>query len=42
VQQWGLPSEPWVFVVGADGKIRSKFEGAVGLDELEQAARAAL
>lgn len=42
VQQWALPSEPWVFVVGADGKIRSKFEGAVGLDELEQAARAAL
>jgi hypothetical protein len=42
VQQWGLPSEPWVFVVGADGKIKSKFEGAVGLDELEQAARAAL
>jgi hypothetical protein len=42
VQQWGLPSEPWVFVVGADGKIRSKFEGAVGLDELTQAARAAL
>lgn len=42
VQQWALPSEPWVFVVGADGKIKSKFEGAVGLDELEQAARAAL
>ena len=42
VQQWALPSEPWVFVVGADGKIRSKFEGAVGIDELEQAARAAL
>ena len=42
VEQWGLPSEPWVFVVGADGKIKSKFEGAVGLDELEQAARAAL
>ena len=42
VQQWALPSEPWVFVVGADGKIRSKFEGAVGRDELEQAARAAL
>ena len=31
VQQWALPSEPWVFVVGADGKIKSKFEGAVGL-----------
>jgi hypothetical protein len=42
VQQWGLPTEPWIFIVGADGKIRAKFEGAVGLPEIEQAARAAL
>lgn len=42
VTEWSLPTEPWIFVVGADGKIRSKFEGAIGADELEQAARAAL
>jgi hypothetical protein len=42
VVQWALPTEPWIFVVGADGKIRAKFEGAVGLNEVEQAARAAL
>jgi hypothetical protein len=42
VKQWHLPSEPWVFVVGRDGKIHAKFEGALGIDELEQAARAAL
>lgn len=40
VQEWRLPTEPWVFVVGADGRIAAKFEGAVGLDELEAAARA--
>ncbi len=42
VREWGLPSEPWVFVVGADGTVRAKFEGAVGVDELELAARAAV
>ncbi len=42
VQEWRLPTEPWVFVVGADGRIDAKFEGAVGVDELEAAARAAI
>ena len=42
VGQWKLPSEPWVFVVGADGKLRSKFEGAVSVAELVKAARAAV
>ena len=27
VQQWALPSEPWVFVVGADGKIKLQVRG---------------
>jgi hypothetical protein len=35
VGEWGLPSEPWVFVVGADGNIVAKFEGGVGADELD-------
>ncbi len=34
VAAWGLPSEPWVFVVAADGTIIERFEGAVGEDEL--------
>jgi hypothetical protein len=42
VGEWKLQSEPWIFVVGADGKLRAKFEGAVGVDEVEAAARAAL
>ena len=32
--EWGLPSEPWVFVVDGDGRVRAKFEGVVGDDEL--------
>lgn len=39
VQEWGLPSEPWVFVVGGDGKLVAKFEGTVAPRELEDALR---
>jgi hypothetical protein len=42
VSEWGLVSEPWVFVVDAAGKVTAKFEGAVTADELEAAAQAAL
>lgn len=35
VQEWGLPSEPWVFVVDADGSVAAKFEGGIGADELD-------
>jgi len=38
--KWGLPDEPWVFVVDASGKVTAKFEGAVGADELTQAIQA--
>jgi hypothetical protein len=39
VRQWHLPSEPWTFVVGGDGRIKAKFEGAVSMTELGQAIR---
>jgi hypothetical protein len=39
VRQWNLPSEPWTFLVGADGRIKAKFEGAVSLAELSAAIR---
>ena len=39
VQEWNLPTEPWIFLVGADGLIKAKFEGAVSVDELERAVR---
>jgi hypothetical protein len=35
VREWRLPSEPWTFVVGGDGRVRAKFEGAVSVRELE-------
>ena len=34
---WRLPSEPWVFVIDADGVIRYAFEGAVTEAELRSA-----
>lgn len=37
VREWGLPSEPWVFVVDGDGKVAAKFEGTVAPRELEDA-----
>lgn len=36
VRQWGLPSEPWVFVVDAEGRVFSKYEGTVTQKELKQ------
>lgn len=29
VQEWGLPSEPWLFAVGRDGKIAGRADGAL-------------
>lgn len=39
MQQWHLRTEPWVFLVGRDGRIKAKFEGAVSLGELTTAVR---
>lgn len=36
VREWGLPSEPWVFVVDAKGKVAAKFEGTVTEAELSE------
>jgi hypothetical protein len=38
-REWRLPSEPWVFAVGRDGRIKAKFEGSVSLGELRAAVR---
>jgi hypothetical protein len=42
VEEWGLPTEPWVFLVDSDGVIREKFEGSVSVDELDRAVRETL
>lgn len=41
-REWRLDSEPWIFVIGADGRIAAKFEGVVALDEVEAALMLAL
>lgn len=37
VEEWGLPSEPWVFVTDSDGVITARFEGAMDPAELSRA-----
>jgi hypothetical protein len=37
LRDWKLETEPWTFVVGADGKIAERFEGTVSTLELEAA-----
>jgi hypothetical protein len=39
VKQWRLPTEPWTFLVGTDGRIKAKFEGSVSLAELSASIR---
>jgi hypothetical protein len=42
MRQWGLLSEPWVFLVGRDGRVKAKFEGSVSVAELAAAVRSKL
>jgi hypothetical protein len=35
--EWGLPSEPWAFVVDDKGEVVAKFEGAVAPEEIRGA-----
>jgi hypothetical protein len=39
MRQWNLHTEPWTFVVGADGRIKAKFVGSVSAAELTAAVR---
>jgi len=39
VKEWNLPSEPFTFVVGADGLIKERFEGTFSVRELDAAVR---
>jgi hypothetical protein len=42
MREWKLPTEPWTFLVGADGRIKARYEGTVSVRELEEAVRAQL
>lgn len=37
VEEWNLRSEPWIFVVDAQGVVRARFEGVTTRRELEEA-----
>ena len=38
---FGLRTEPWVFVIGADGTVQAKYEAVLGADELRRGIDAA-
>ena len=40
MDDWGLVTEPWVFVIDADGLVSASFEGIIGQAELETAVAA--
>ena len=42
MRQWRLPGEPWIFLVGADGRIKAKLAGPVSTGELAAAVRRTL
>ena len=39
MQEWSLRSEPWFFLIDADGRIAAKFEGPASLQELKDALK---
>jgi hypothetical protein len=42
LQKFKLQTEPWLFVVGADGLVKARLEGSFGLDAFERAVQAGL
>ena len=42
MEEWGLQTEPWVFVIDGQGNVAAKFEGVVAPQELEAAIQAVL
>ena len=39
VQEWGLPSIEWTFVIDGDGKVSSRFEAFATIEEVEEALK---
>jgi hypothetical protein len=39
MKAYGLPTEPWTFLIGRDGVIADRIEGAYGVSELEEAMK---
>ena len=42
VKEWGLRSEPWIFIIDAKGKVADRYEGPISVQELEQSLRAVI
>ena len=42
VNEWGLVTEPWTFIVDAQGRLTAKFEGFASYEELEEALKRVL
>jgi hypothetical protein len=42
LRRFNLPTEPWLFVVGRDGRITARLEGSFGLGAFERALKTAL
>ncbi len=40
MQEWGLQSEPWLFLVDRQGRIAGRYEGGITYEELEPAVAA--
>lgn len=41
-KEWGVETEPWIFVVDAEGKVAGKFEDIIARDEVENVLALAL
>jgi hypothetical protein len=42
LQQFGLPTEPWLFTVDTEGDVAARLEGSFGLDAFDRAVQAAI
>lgn len=40
--RFGVPSEPWLFVIGADGRVTARLEGSFGFAAMDRALRSGL
>jgi hypothetical protein len=39
MEEWHLPSEPWLFLIDAQGTVVARYEGGIGLAELDPAVK---
>ncbi len=42
LRRYGLPTEPWLFVIGRDGRVAARLEGSFGLEAFERAVIAGI